>query len=599
MAAIPPFLNALDLDTHADERAIRRAYAKRLKRIDQETDPAAFQALRETFESALKWVAWQAKQNAGMPAIAPVARPVVHVAAPTPPPAPPIAPPRPTEPPALRVVRDTASASVDAPLAPLEWPTLPQAVAAPTPTLAPAPAAVSTPSGEPTTPATSTLAAPTTPRSRPPSAAPLPADTPTMSLLQDAKPTLARTPPVGAPPPHAPSPPPPKAPPLTFSAPAPQSWPQPQRPAAPTPQPALAIVPDQNPADLVFADFVQRFTRVADDEPVVAREIAAALADPRLVNLDARSVFEWHVASLIMGGWKPGHEFLFKPACDAFEWEKDRRRLEIYGPMGAVLDAAIRERLIFTGQPYVTLDPQRKLMKRLRTDKPLRAAEIAPNIQMLTMLLQRFPNWMRVMTRQDVVQHWIETWNAFTPEQRQMVAPPRAAPKTTTALRIAPPAKPFQAKRVSSGGGFSFFGKVWVVVMIMGAISRMVASSNSGTPAYRYQAPPAIPSHFTAAQIPASPDLNSQQSPTNFPSPYTGSFPAQGTGDASTQPLSPADEVRRQMAADRLERKQQQIDVMNAKRALREGQGSGGVRYDEQVVPVPDPNVVQGQAPTQ
>ena len=573
MAAIPPFLNALDLDTSADERAIRRAYAKRLKRIDQETDPAAFQALRESFEAALKWAAWQARQNVAMPAMAPVERPAVPAAPPAPVPPPP-PPPRPTGPPTLRVVRDAASATPYAVAA-----SIPDAVSTPTP--------------------------PATPRSRPPGATPLPADTPTLSLLQDAKRTLARPPAPARASADAPTPVPVRAP---VSAPAvatpavrpPASPSDAPQPAAAAPQatlrrpaaPALAVVPDQEAADLVFADFVQRFNRVADSEAVVGVELAAALADPRLVNLDARTAFEAHVAVMIMGGWKPGHEFLFKPACDTFEWESDRRRLEIHGPMGTVLDAAIRERLIFSGQMPLVLDPQRKLMRRLRTDKPLRPAEIAPNIQMLSMLLQRYPNWMRVMTRQDVVQHWIDTWNGFTPEQRQAAAPNRA-PTTTPATRIPPPAKPFQPKRSSSGFG-GFGGMVWVIVMVIGAIARMAGSSNSGTPAYHYQAPPAVPMHATVPQIPSYPNLGSQ-SPADFPSPYVGGTPAQGGSvDPSTQPLSPADEVRRQLAADRLERRQQQIDAMNAKRALRNGQGS--TRYDEQLVPVPDPNVIPGQA---
>lgn len=53
----------------ADPRVVRRAYARELKRIDHEKDLDAFQALREAYEGALRWIEEGAREA---PAAAPV-----------------------------------------------------------------------------------------------------------------------------------------------------------------------------------------------------------------------------------------------------------------------------------------------------------------------------------------------------------------------------------------------------------------------------------------------------------------------------------------------------------------------------------------------
>lgn len=60
---IPHFLVRLNLGMDADARDIKRAYARELKLIDQEADLPAFQALRECYEIALRWAAYEADRK--------------------------------------------------------------------------------------------------------------------------------------------------------------------------------------------------------------------------------------------------------------------------------------------------------------------------------------------------------------------------------------------------------------------------------------------------------------------------------------------------------------------------------------------------------
>lgn len=79
--SLPWFLEVLELPPHADERAVRRAYATRVKLIDPATDPAAFAHLREAYEAARAWVADEDHDVVGEPAALPIPQVVPPVLA--------------------------------------------------------------------------------------------------------------------------------------------------------------------------------------------------------------------------------------------------------------------------------------------------------------------------------------------------------------------------------------------------------------------------------------------------------------------------------------------------------------------------------------
>lgn len=67
-------LAQFDLDADADERAVKRAYAKRLKVTRPDEDAAGFQALNDAYQQALAYIRWrdaQAEEASSMPTSTP------------------------------------------------------------------------------------------------------------------------------------------------------------------------------------------------------------------------------------------------------------------------------------------------------------------------------------------------------------------------------------------------------------------------------------------------------------------------------------------------------------------------------------------------
>ncbi len=295
MMMVPDCLQQLELDATADERAIRRAYAQKLKKLDQRADPAGFQALRSAYDSALSWV------------------------------------------------RDRES-HTEAPAAELP--------------------------GDGTT------------CDSPQFVDPIPSHVPCDIVLP-----LPRM--------HAAS--------------------------------KAYIGPDDDAISLAaaaFARFTEAFDRATEnpqalsDVDAVRSMIEGAMAGDALVNMAAREILEGNFASLLMQGWKPGHEALFVAVANVFRWDEDRRHLQDLGYVGVQIDQALLERAMFNRLTPRARAQREPLIARLRSPSDPTPDELQSSYWLLEDLYANFPTWLGIVTNLNNLPRWRERHAALPPRKR-------------------------------------------------------------------------------------------------------------------------------------------------------------------------------------
>ncbi|RTL46657.1 MAG: hypothetical protein EKK53_02990 [Burkholderiales bacterium] len=302
---------------------------------------------------------------------------------------------------------------------------------------------------------------------------------------------------------------PPAEPGDTREPPATAPDPTPSTSAADSPAAEAAALPTAGAlADDVFKAFHARAAAGFADEDDATAALAQSLADDRLLNLEARTIFEWQVAHLIMAGWQPGHEFLFGPACLAFGWEQDRAHLRIFGQLGAALDAAINEKLIFFQHPPGAFDRLAQVIRRLRSDQPPTKRLLQEDYPLVQLLVQRYPNWLRLITSQANINAWFRD----VPEAEPSTT---AAPSPLDMALARPPERPSKMPWLLA---------ILVILLVLASIS----SNRSTRPAPASQTPP-----WAGAQTQGS-------TPSPWPTSVLGPGTAQdglGAGQSSKDPL--------------------------------------------------------------
>lgn len=307
---------------------------------------------------------------------------------------------------------------------------------------------------------------------------------------------------------------------------------EPEAPAPPVARPATGFAPPDSAelARAVFQPFAARAAAGFKDEPDATAALQDALADERLLNLEARTLFELQVAHLLMGGWQPGHEFLFGPACELLSWEKDRAHLRVFGQMGAALDAAINEKLIFFRQAPHDFELQRNVIRRLRqADMPAVATRRA-DLPLVQMLVQRYPNWLRLITSQANINSWFV----------DLVGAPAGAGEP-------PPPQPAAAKgnQGSSGSTLPWFMFVMLVIGLVRMLSS-AAPERTYSPAAQpaFDATAAGPKYDTSWKLPGDATFGSIATDAGLPS---SSSPGSSSRERPPAVLIPAPPQRSQV----------------------------------------------------
>lgn len=297
MQPFPQLMVEHGLDLEADERSVKRAYAKELKKIDQEADPAGFQSLRESYEYALAWLKHRDWQR-------------------------------------IQVDND------DSIVGNSDQPAL----------------------GERTTQTVEVNEA-----------------SPISSVLDPAL--------------HA------------------------ERTDQVSVSDASILA---TPNELAQAVFALMLDRIKTENGPALDVLQAVLDDSRLLHIEARDIFEWHVASYLASGWRAENRDLLAAAITCFQWNKDSQRLMRFGPLGKYIDRAMVEIAVFEQLDMKSADYQLSLIRKLRDDARPTDQYLIINLHLLEVMVRQYPCWLPMITSKKNIDQWREwgktlDWNQQLP----------------------------------------------------------------------------------------------------------------------------------------------------------------------------------------
>lgn len=148
--------------------------------------------------------------------------------------------------------------------------------------------------------------------------------------------------------------------------------------------------------------------------------LQSALQQPVLVSIDAKDHFEWCIARRLAQGWRPGNAAMFEAAISEFGWAEEPRRLMRFGPVGGLLDAAIRERFAFNQQSADERNSQLGILRRLRSSDEPSSHLLIQQLKRAELIAMRFPNLLALVSNEQNLAHWRRA-NMDIPRWRRML----------------------------------------------------------------------------------------------------------------------------------------------------------------------------------
>ena len=221
------------------------------------------------------------------------------------------------------------------------------------------------------------------------------------------------------------------------------------------------------PIDLakeVLEELLQKIQALNDENADLLPILREVMDDDRLINVEARDLFEWLVANHVAQGWQPGNGNLFGATVKAFQWNEDKNRLLRFGELGYYLEHALVEMSLFNDQERAFAERQVQLIRRARVATLPDKHFLREHINLIHHMGSSFPNWLNLVTSWTNLQAWRERADEL-----------KIVPK--------PAAKPIVEKEESS---FAKYGGLWIfVIFALLSIVRGCAGDKSHPPNYQ------------------------------------------------------------------------------------------------------------------